>query len=260
MRGGLAWLAWLGAACVPGVSPDEAQHEDRVVGSPPALAAVPAEADGAFELALDDAPPRPVSEALASAPGRDLAPAHAERAGWSADGHTFAYCRRVPDLECNECRLIHQDGVSESFESGPGCGEGSIPAASFDARVAGLGLTPGATRWPAGAQIVLVVETRKTEQTNAGQPRAMLGLGARDRDGGPVGWLLHVDPCEGCGTDQVCAAQAHFDAVALDPRGTELAVLIHALASDGSESLRVERIGAQRVVEAAHARASTPAR
>ena len=84
----------------------------------------------------------------------------------------------------------------------------------------------------------------------------MLKLGARRREGGPPAWLLHVDPCEGCGTDQVCAAAAHLDALALSPAGDSLAVLVHQRGSQGDDTLRLELLDVARVVAAARAPAS----
>jgi hypothetical protein len=265
---GRAWvLALVLPACVPAVSPDEAGREREVQGaaspaspaSPVAAEPVATPTEGPVEISLDGATPQPAIEALLRAPGWDLAPTHAERAAWSADGQTFAHCRRVPGLDCTECRFLRRDGAAEPVESGPGCGEGSVPRATLDARLSEAALAPAATHWRSGAEVVLVVETREAETTNAGLPRSMLKLGARPRDGGPPAWLLHVDPCQGCGLDQACAAQAHFDAIAPSPDGAELAVLVHELASDGTESLRVERLTAERVTRAARARASTPA-
>jgi hypothetical protein len=260
--GRLRLLALLLPACVPAVSPDDLERGREAAGatspaSPVATVSAPA-AEGLFELALDGAAPQPATEALLRAPGRELAPTHAERTAWSADGQTFAHCRRLPALDCTECRFLHRDGTTELLESGPACGEGAIARATLDARLASVASAAPATRWRAGAEVVLVVETREAETTNAGLPRPMLKLGARSREGGPPAWLLHVDPCEGCGIDQACAAQAHFDVIAPSPDGTELAVLIHELAPDGTQSLRVERLTAERVARATRARASTP--
>jgi hypothetical protein len=258
-------LALLVAACVPAVGPEEARPAPTAHGAPVRSAATPpvAPVDGPFALSLDDAPPEPATTALARAPGRELAPTHAERAAWSGDGRIFTHCHPLPGRECSECRLLHRDGTAESLASGTGCGEEPpapvVSLADLDARLAALAPAPAPARWPAGADVVLVVETRQAEETNAGRPRAMLKLGARRREGGPAAWLLHIDPCEGCGLDQACAAQAHFDAIVPSPDGAQLAVLVHALATDGSESHRVELLAAERVTRAARTPASTPA-
>jgi hypothetical protein len=255
---GRAWLVALAWACVPAVGTDEPEGEGDGAATPSAIE--PAEAaaphDGPLELSLDGAPAQRVAEVLPRASGRDLAPAHAERTGWSSDARTFVHCRRLPGVDCTECRSIGRDGTVESLESGPACGDRAVPSTTIDARLAALALTPGPSRWPAGADVVLVVETREHEATNAGQPRPMLKLGARRRDGGPPAWLLHVDPCQGCGTDQVCAAVAHLDALALSPDGEVLAVLIHQRGSQGEETLRVELLATERVAAAARAPAS----
>jgi hypothetical protein len=246
-------------ACVPAAGSDEARPAERVddAGSPPpAEPAPPVRDDGRLELSLDGAHAQLVAEVLPRAPGRELAPAHVEHAAWSADGRTFVHCRRLPDLDCTECRSLARDGTTTSSESGPGCGEGSVPPATLDAYLAELALAPPTTRWRDGTDVVLVVETREHETTNAGQPRPMLKLGARRREGGPPAWLLHVDPCQGCGTDQVCAAAAHLDALALSPDGERLAVLIHQRGSQGDETMRVELLATERVAAAARAPAS----
>lgn len=245
---------------MPAVGPDEARPAGQSDGaSPPAAAEHPAvvvEAEGPFELELDGAPLRSPAEVVAGMPGRADAPAHAERAAWSADGRTFVHCRPVSGPGCTECRFVAHDGTAESLESGPACGEAAVPRATLDARLAALALAPSPTRWHAGPDVVLVVETREHEATNAGQPRPMLKLGARRREGGPPVWLLHVDPCEGCGTDQVCAAAAHLDALALSPAGDRLAVLIHQRSSQGDETTRVELLTTERVAAAVRAPAS----
>jgi hypothetical protein len=84
----------------------------------------------------------------------------------------------------------------------------------------------------------------------------MLKVGARLRDGGPAAWMLHVDPCEGCGLDQICAGQAHLDAISLSPDGTEVVVLIHSRGKAGAEQMRLERLSADRLAEAARTPAS----
>lgn len=272
--GGPAWLAMLLGACVPAVSPDHAprEHEDEGpaagaeadarAGSPSATAAEGAAlvaAQGPFEVQLDGALQPSAAEAVASMAGRAEAPAHAERAAWSADGHTFVYCRDVPGLDCHECRFVAPDGTVESLESGPACGEAAVPRATLDARVAAASLAPPVAQWSAGRDVVLVVETREHEETNTGQPRPMLKVGARLRRGGPPAWLLHVDPCQGCGTDQACAAAAHLDALVLSPNGEWLAVLVHQQSSQGDDSLRVELLLGPQLhmgafVQARHAR------
>ena len=243
-------FAWALTACVSAVGPDEAGR----AGAVDAAASPAVEVEPATER--DGAPPRPLDEALSRAPGRALDGAHAERAAWSGDGHSFVHCRRVPGLDCTECRIIGRDGTASSLESGPGCPEGAVPPATLDARLAALALAPSPARWRDGADVVLALETREHETTNAGDPRPMLKLGARRRTGSPPAWLLHVDPCEGCGTDQVCAAAAHLDVVALSPDAETLAVLVHQRSSQGDESLRVELLPTARVVEAARTPAS----
>ncbi len=256
----LRCLAPLLPACVPAVSPGDAPREQQAAAEAPRAPAASeppaAELDAPFEVELDGAPPRAATEAVASMPGRAESPAHAERAAWSADGRTFVHCRAVPGSDCTECRFAHRDGTSQLLESGPACGESAVPRATLDARLSALALAPETTRWPAGTDTLLVVETREQETTNTGQPRPMLKLGARRREGGPPAWLLHVDPCEGCGTDQVCAAAAHLDALALSPAGDSLAVLVHQRGSQGDDTLRLELLDVARVVAAARAPAS----
>lgn len=257
----VAPLVWA-CACVPAVSPGEGAREQQaaaIARAPAPTAPRVVEATGALEVELDGAPLRAAAEAVASTPGRDEAPAHAERAAWSADGRTFVHCRAVPGLDCRECRFVDRDGTARMLESGAECGEAAVPRAIFDARMAEASLASPITRWSAGADVVLVVETREQEETNAGQPRPMLKLGARRRAGGPPAWLLHVDPCQGCGTDQACAAAAHFDALALSPDGETLAVLVHQRSSQGDDSLRVELLETTRVAAAARAPASRAA-
>jgi hypothetical protein len=252
-------LVLLSSACASGVSPGEAPREQpasAVTTAPPV-----ATSEGPFEIELDGTPPRSPTTALESMPGRAEAPAHAEHAAWSTDGRTFVHCHAIAGPGCTECRFVDRDGTAASLESGSGCSEAAVPRTTLDARLTELGVAPPAARWQGGADVVLVIETREHEETNAGQPRPMLKLGARRRDGGPPAWLLHVDPCQGCGTDQVCAAAAHLDALALSPDGEALAVLIHQRRSQGDESLRVELLEAARVAKAARApasRASSP--
>lgn len=255
------WLLPLLAACVPGVSPDQAEphsaaHDDAHEPERRGTEVKVDDGAGPLELEVDGAEPRAPVQALPDAPGRELAPSHVERAAWSADGRTFVHCRRLSAIDCTECRLLHHDGTAEVLESGPGCGDQALPHATLDARLAALALVPEPSRWSAGADVVLVVETRELEQTNAGESRAMLKLGARRRAGGPPAWLVYVDPCEGCGTDQVCAAAAHFDALALSPEGDQLAVLLHQRSSQGDESTRVELLSTERVAAAARSPAS----
>lgn len=257
VRGIVTW--WLlVAGCAPAVGPDEARPAGpaHATGSSAVEPLTPVPADGPLELSLDGAPPAPVVEVLPRAPSRDLAPAHVERAGWSTDGRTFVHCRRLPNLDCTECRFVARDGTTESLESGTACGEAAVPRTALDARLAALAHAPSITRWRPGTDVVLVVETREHEATNAGQPRPLLKLGARLREGGPPAWLLHVDPCEGCGTDQACAAASHLDALALSPDGEQLAVLIHQRSSQGDETTRVELLTAARVAAAARMPAS----
>lgn len=250
--------AW---ACVRGQAPDEARPADPVTGDGPTAPvgadgarAAPEDGSGVLELSLDGAPPGPAPEVLARAPGRAGVDAHAEHAGWSADGRTFEHCWAVPGLECTECRAIDVDGASRSLASGPGCGEGAVDRAALEAHVAALGRGPQAVRWASGGSAVLVLETREVETTNAGDPRPMLKLGARPRAGGAPAWLLHVDPCEGCGIDQACAAAAHLDALVPSPGGDWLAVLVHQRGTRGDQSLRVELLPAARVAAAARPR------
>lgn len=255
---GLRGLALLLPACAPAVGPGDAPREAAAAAeAAPAAAAsgsAAAPADAPFEAELDGAPPRAAAEAVARMPGRAEPSAHAERAAWSADGRTFVHCRSVPDLDCTECRFVDRDGTSQSLESGPACGESAVPRAALDARLAAL--APDPTRWRDGTDVVLVVETREHETANDGGLRPMLKLGARRREGGPPAWLLHVDPCQGCGTDQVCAAAAHLDALALSPDGERLAVLIHQRGTGGDETLRVELLATERVAAAARGGAS----
>lgn len=249
------WLALLLPGCAPAVSPGEAPREQAVVASQPVVAVV-VDVAGPLEVELDGAPLRTAAEALVSMPGRSDAPAHAERAAWTSDGHTFVHCRAVPGLDCTACRFVDRDGTTRSLESGPACGEAAVPRAALEARISEASLVPSPVRWSAGADVVLVLETREHEETNAGQPRPMLKLGARPRAGGPPAWLLHVDPCQGCGTDQICAAAAHVDALALSPDGERLAVLIHQRNTQGDDSLRVELLATTRVAAAPRAPAS----
>lgn len=249
-------------ACVPAVSPGEAPRErqDVVVSPAPGTpTSLVVEAEGRLEVELDGAPLRAAAEAVANMRGRAETPAHAERAGWSADGRTFVHCRAILGLDCTECRFVDRDGTARSLESGPACGEAAVDRDTLDARLTEASLAPPVTRWSAGADVVLVLETREHEETNAGQPRPMLKLGARRRAGGPPAWLLHVDPCEGCGTDQACAAAAHVDALALSPKGDTLAVLVHQRSTQGDDSLRVELLETTRVAAAARAPASRAA-
>ncbi|MCX4242823.1 hypothetical protein [Paraliomyxa miuraensis] len=210
---------------------------------------------GPLELAVDGASPRASIEALREAPGRELASSHADRAAWSADGRTFVHCRPAGS-DCTACRLFHLDGTSEALEAGTGCTDAAPSTAALESRLGALEPLATPTRWSQGSEVVLVVETRQLEATNAGEPRAMLKLGARRRAGGPPAWLLHVDPCEGCGTDQQCAAVAHFDALVPSPRGDRLAVLLHQRSSGGDESTRVELLDSERIGAAARAPAS----
>lgn len=260
----LSWLALL-PGCVPAVSPGEAPREQADVAPRPVAAVVAdvagpdidgPDVDGPLEVELDGAPLRAAVEALVSMPGRSDAPAHAERAAWTSDSRTFVHCRAVPGLDCTACRFVDRDGTTRSLESGPACGEVAVPRADLEARISAASLAPSPMRWSAGADVVLVLETREHEETNAGQPRPMLKLGARRRTGGPPAWLLHVDPCQGCGTDQICAAAAHVDALALSPDGEQLAVLIHQRNTQGDDSLRVELLATPRVAAAARAPAS----
>jgi len=254
MRTVRAVLLSLLTACVPAVGSDEVVPADRVDGASPPAPSEPAEPApddaGPLELSLDGQAPGPVEELLLRAAGRDREPAHLERVGWSTDGRTFVHCRRLPGLDCSECRSLGRDGTLSSSESGPGC-SGTSPALVHQ-----QALAPATTRWQGGTDVVLVVETREQETTNAGEPRPMLKLGARRREGGPPAWLIHVDPCQGCGTDQVCAAAAHLDALALSPDGEQLAVLIHQRSSQGDESMRVELLATARVAAAARTPAS----
>lgn len=251
--GGPVWLVLLLGACVPAVSPDHAprEHEDEGpavdahaharAGSPSPAGAAPLVAgQGPLQVQLDGVLQPSAAEAVARMVGRAEAPAHAERAAWSADGHVFVHCRTVPGLDCYECRFVATDGTVESLESGPACGEAAVPRATLDARLAAAALAPPAAQWSAGSDVVLVVETREHEETNTGQPRPMLKVGARLRRGAPPAWLLHLDPCQGCGTDQACAAAAHLDALVLSPNGEQLAVLVHQQSGQGDDSLRVE--------------------
>lgn len=250
-------LLALAPGCLSAVGPEEmapkTQGDALGVLAPVERASPQPLGDGPLELSVDGSPARPVMEVPSLVSSHESGAGHIERAGWSADGRTFVHCRRTT-LDCTECRFIGRDGAHESLESGSGCGEGSVPPTTLDARVAAL--APDATRWAAGADVVLVLETREHEESNTGQPRPMLKLGARRRDGGPPAWLLHVDPCQGCGTDQVCAAAAHLDALALSPDGERLAVLVHQRSSQGDDSLRVELLETTRVAAAARAPAS----
>lgn len=253
----IALLA-LAPGCLSTVGPEDMPPTDRSDGvlAPVERAAPQRTGEGPLELSVDGSPARPVAEVPSLVSGRESGPGHVEDAGWSTDGRTFAYCRPTsPD--CRECRFVGRDGVHASLESGSGCGEGAVPSTTLDARLAAL--APATTRWSEGSDVVLVLETREHEETNAGQPRPMLKLGARRRAGGPPAWLLHVDPCQGCGTDQVCAAAAHVDALALSPDGEALAVLVHQRSSQGDESLRVELLATSRVAAAARAPASRAA-
>ena len=247
-------------ACVPAVGPEETRPAARAdAGSlAPSEPATPLGDDtGPLELSLDGAEPAPVAIVLPRVPERELASAHAERAAWSADGRTFVHCRGLPGLDCTECRFVGRDGAVQSLEAGPACGEAAVPRATLDARLAAAALAAPMERWRDGADVVLVVETREQETTNLGQPRPMLKLGTRGRESRlPPTWLLHVDPCQGCGTDQVCAAAAHLDALVLSPDGEQLAVLIHQRGSQGDESMRVELLATARVAAAARAPAS----
>ncbi len=210
----------------------------------------PTTPEGPLELTLDGGPLGPPGPQLSGS-----GTGHAEHTGWTPDGR-FGHCH-ARAADCYECRWVAQDGSAESLESGSGCGEG-VERAQLDARLA-EGMSPGPERWSWGSTVVLVVETREEEVTNAGQPRPMLKLGARPREGGPVAWMLHVDPCEGCGTDQVCDGNAHLDALTLSPDGQELLALVHGRGNDGSESMRLERLSAARVAEAALTPASRAA-
>lgn len=255
----------LSVACAPAVGPGEGRSDAAPERPEPAVARDPApspepspapgssmnsESEGPFEVIVDGRGPSAPEQVLVSPAG----PAHAEHVGWSVSGDRFIHCRALI-ADCYECRLVARDGAVQSFESGRGCPAG-IPRERLDARLAAAAPRSGAPRWRFGAEVVVVVETREAEQTNAGEPRPMLKLGARRREGGPVTWLLHVDPCEGCGVDQICAGQAHLDALTLSPDGHEVVALVHARGNDGSAQMRIERLSSTRLVEAARAPAT----
>jgi len=248
---GVVLLGW-SLGCIPPMG--DGRSEGAPAPDPPPSPepiAEPTTQEGPLELTLDGGSVRAPGQVL-SASGT---PGHAEHVGWTADGR-FGHCR-ARAADCYECRWVTQDGSVESLESGAGCSEG-VERARLDARLA-EDVSPGPERWRWGTAVVLVVETREEEVTNAGQPRPMLKLGARAREGGPVAWMLHVDPCQGCGTDQVCDGHAHLDALMLSPDGQELLALVHTRGNDGSESMHLERLSAPRLAEAALTPASRAA-
>lgn len=231
-------------ACVPAVAPSEGTPDRGSSETPPVVPEPPSD-EGPLQVVLDGQPIDPALLAR-SRPGDG----HVHRASWSETEGRFAYCREQPDRDCTECTIVARDGSSESLEAGPGCTE-ATERGPLRARLDAEQSNPGAQRWSAGAEVVLVVETREPEQTNDGRVRPMLKLGARARDGGPPSWWLYVDPCEGCGLDQVCSGQAHLDAVSLSPDALELVVLVHLRGGDGSEQIRLERVSTRRLAEAA---------
>jgi len=253
---GLGFSLLLGLACVPAMgegSPEAVSAEPTPAPSaagdaasgPSGPGAGASAAEGAFELRVDGRAPAAPSEALAA----PAAPGHAERAGWTGDGERFAYCRAVT-RGCDECRWVARDGTAASLEAGPGCSAG-IEREQLDARLSADPAGPSAERWAWGGEVVWVVETRELEQGHAGQPRPMLKVGAQRREGGPVAWGLHVDPCQGCGLDQVCTGKAHLDALALSPDGREVVALVHQIDRDGGDAIRAERLDAERLARAA---------
>ncbi|MCA9656190.1 MAG: hypothetical protein H6712_29295 [Myxococcales bacterium] len=245
---------WLGAGCVarePAMSGEGSPRQEPAAVSDPSPPTGPGAEGGPFELAIDGAAP-------VSALPPPTGPGHAERIGWSHEPGRFVYCLGS-STECRECRLLSRDGSSESLESGPGCAAGLDPDA-LEARLRAERVGPGAERWSAGDELVVVAETHELEPSNSGQPRPLLEVGARRRAGGPTGWLLHVDPCQGCGIDQVCTGAAHLDALSLSPDGQEVVALVHLRASDGTQQHRLERIAASRLADAARASSSSDRR
>lgn len=232
-------------ACVPGVAPSDGAPDRGPSEAPLVVDEPPPSDEGPLQLELDGQliDPALIAQHLEG-------DGHAHRVGWSETEGRFAYCRDVLDRDCTECTLVARDGSSESIEAGPGCAEVTERGPLW-ARLDAEQSSPAAQRWSAGAEVVMVVETREPEQTNDGGVRPMLKLGARARGGGPPSWWLHVDPCEGCGLDQVCSGQAHLDAVSLSPDAVELVVLVHLRGNDGREQMRLERVSTRRLAETA---------
>lgn len=238
-------VAALGLACAPAVSPSdrgpegEPTSEQRTSTPRPAAAEPPP--GGVLEIDREGTLV-PVAEL-----GAPEGPGHVERFGWTSRG--LVYCRH-PSESCYECTWVSDAGRSESLEAGPGCSDG-VPQAELEARLSAEPLGPGPTRWRHGAEVVLVQQTHEVEPGHGGQPRPLLELGARRRDGGPPSWVLQVDPCEGCGLDQVCTGAAHLDGLTLSPDGSQVVALVHLRGSDGREELRLERLSTQRLADAA---------
>jgi len=250
MRSFAAALLCTSLACMPTVEPGEGRAGRADDREARALGAEPAELRD-FEVALDGGDPRAAAEALGAV--RDASPGeHATSAGWSRDGSTFAYCQSLDG--CRECRFVARDGRVETLASGPGCAEDDA-SEILDARLAALGPSFGRGSWAHGADVVLAVQTSEDERTNAGELRPMLKVGVRSRRAALPSWLVFVDPCEGCGLDQICEGEAHLDAMVPSPNGERVAVLIHVVGNDERQELRLELLPSPSMVEAA----TTPA-
>ncbi len=229
-------------ACMPTVEPTEGQAQPVAQASLDGQDSAPPVA-GPWRVSIDGGAPAPVTAALMPVAG------HVATMGWAADGQRFVYCRDLPELDCHGCRAVGRDGTVQTRESGPGCSEG-VARPELDAWVQAL--APAVSEHPSALadQVMLVVDGRQIEQTDAGQPRPMLKLGARSVQGGAPTWLVQVDPCEGCGLDQVCGSRAHVERLVPSPDGESIAALLHIAGGVQGDLLRLELLDASRLLAA----------
>lgn len=232
--------------CAPAVGPGEGASLEEQAPAAPADDEAPTERSqtGSFEVEIDGGAPVPARALAPSGPG------HVVRPGWTPDGR-FEYCHGT-EASCRDCTLWSRDGTVETVTVGSGCSDG--------ARSEPGPLDAGAERWAFGDDVVLVVQTDEVESGHGGQARPLLQVGARRRDGGAPVWLLQVDPCQGCGIDQVCTGAAHLDALSLSPDGERVVALVHQRSNDGREELRLESFSAKRLADAALVPASSSGR
>ncbi|MCH9683760.1 MAG: hypothetical protein K0V04_20165 [Deltaproteobacteria bacterium] len=243
-------------ACVPAVGSSEG-HDAAPRGV--AVEVVepdesPAVVRGSWRLSVDGSPPGPLRALPRPAVPEGDEAFHATTMGWSADDRTFVYCRELPQMDCHACRLVGRDGAVQTLEAGAGCAE-PMPRAQLDATIeaAGVGASTTPMQPPPG-DVVLMVDGREGERTNAGQARPMLKVGARADEGEPVAWSVFVDPCEGCGIDQACANRAHVEMLAPSHDGSHVAVLLHISGGARGDVLRLEIIATTRLTSASSSR------
>lgn len=176
--------------------------------------------------------------------------------GWSQaygnSGPEFLECRPGGGMDCDVC-TFHRPGLAKSqapqMRAGSEC-EPPRTGDELDRRLAGGDFRVVDDSWKFGGSHVIVVEQTRGAPDAQGDPRAVVRIGVRPRNGEQTRWIETFERCfdHGENIGIHCAPDMHVDVLAPSPDGRDVGVLLHSFMGEFTDTYEVRVWAAESLV------------